>query len=588
MMAPEPRQTSISANITSTPTESPIRAVATDYVNRLAQVDPQAAQALGQAVDSQLPRVAPDDFDARRKIGDQAFSALSRAITESRYPVAADLDLAAALGERLAADAVLDDSGFTQRLLAPLATPVQQIREVFEAMPLRNESDAVALAAELRRGPSALAGYRQTLRRAAGGGHRVAARQVEAVARQCRDWCDPTGSDFFAGLSRAAGSIPRVSSSTAKAVDDAVRLTAAAFSEFADFLTTDLLPDAPVTDGAGRQLYAVTARAFLGAEVDLDETVAWGWDELTRIGREIKIAAEAIHPDGLGAAAAMLDADPHRIVAGPTDIEAWLTDTVGEIADFVDGNVVDLPPSARLPRCLVSRSGAGVMYYDPPDPGLIRPGTIWWATEATQIVHTWRERTTLLHEGIPGHHLQISSALTAPDLHPWQRALCHIHGYAEGWAHHSEAWSAEIGLLDDPADRLGMLIGQAWRAARIVIDAGLHLDLPIPAGRGIDAERWTYPTAVAYLRRITGLGERMAGFEVDRYLGWPAQALSFRVGARLFSEIVDQARARPGYVQRTFHTELLRRGPMGLAPLRERVAQMPTLTSGRAAPHGGG
>ena len=578
----------MSADSTSSTTESLIRAAATDYVDLLAQVDPQAALALGRTVDSRLPRVAPDDYDARREIGDRASSALSRAITESRHPDAADLDLAAALGERLAADAVLDDSGFTQRLLAPLATPVQQIREVFEAMPLRNDGDAADLAAELRRAPAALAGYQQTLRRAAGRGHRVAARQAAVVARQCRDWCNPTGSDFFAGLSRTAGSIPTIARSTAKAVDDAARLTAAAFSEFADFLTTELLPAAPVADGVGRELYSVTARAFLGAEVDLDETVAWGWDELTRIGREITIAAEALHPDGLAAAAAMLDADPDRMVAGPQQIEAWLSDTVGEIADFIDGKVVDLPSSARLPRCLVSRSGAGVMYYDPPDPGLIRPGTIWWATEDTQIVHTWRERTTVLHEGIPGHHLQISSALTTSALHPWQRALCHIHGYAEGWAHHSETWSAEIGLLDDPADRLGMLIGQAWRAARIVIDAGLHLDLPIPRGRGIDAERWTYPTAVAYLRRITGLGARMARFVVDRYLGWPAQALSFRVGARLFSDIVDQARARSGYVERTFHTELLRRGPMGLAPLRERVAQMPALTPVREAPHGGG
>lgn len=571
MTGPEAQRISVGAT-DRTPEESPIRAVATDYVKSLAAVDPQAAQALGWATDSPLPRVSPDDFNARREAGDRALTALSRAVIDSPDPISADLDLAAALGERLAADALLDDSGFTQRLLAPLATPVQQIREVLEALPLRNDTDAKALAAELRRAPAALAGYRETLRRAAARGHRVAGRQVAAVARQCLDWCDPAGSNFFAGLSRAAGSVPAVSSTTARAVDDAVEVTKQAFTDFSDFLTGELLPNAPVTDGVGRELYVVTARAFLGADIDLDETVDWGWAELDRIEREIDQAAKAIHPDGVAAAVAMLDADPRRIVTGPEEIEAWLTDSVGGIADFIDGKVVELPPSARLPRCLVSRSGGGVMYYSPPDPGLIRPGTIWWATEATPVVHTWRERTTVHHEGIPGHHLQISTALTA-DLHPWQRALCHIHGYAEGWAHYSESWAAEIGLLDDPADRLGMLIGQAWRAARIVIDAGLHLDLPIPAGRGIDAERWTYPTAVAYLRRITGLGERMAAFEVDRYLGWPAQALSFRVGARLFSDIVGRARARPGHVEHTFHTDLLRRGPMGLAPLRERLSK---------------
>lgn len=575
MTDPAPPRITISTSDHAAPEESPIRAVATDYVKGLAAVDPQAARALGWAVESHLPHVGPDDFDARREIGDRASAALSQAVIDSTHASSADLDLAAAMGERLAADALLDDSGFTQRLLAPLATPVQEIREVLEALPLNNEADAQSLAAELRRAPAALRDYRDTLRRAAARGHRVASRQVEAVARQCLDWCDPAGSDFFTGLSRATAALPAVSSATARAVGEGVTATRRAFTEFVDFLTDDLLPGAPVAGGVGRELYAVTARAFLGADVDLDETVDWGWSELHRIDREIRRAAKALHPDGLAAAIAMLDADPSRIVTGPREIEAWLTDSVAEIADAVDGHVVELPPAARLPRCLVSRSGGGVMYYSAPDPGLTRPGTIWWATEVTPIVHTWRERTTLLHEGIPGHHLQITTALTS-ELHPWQQALCHIHGYAEGWAHYSESWAADIGLLDDPADRLGMLIGQAWRAARIVIDAGLHLGLPIPAGQGMDTGRWTYSTAVDHLQRITGLGDRMASFEVDRYLGWPAQALSFRVGARLFSDIVSQGGARPGSPGETFHTDLLRRGPMGLEPLRTRLAQQPT------------
>ncbi len=561
-----------------TTTESLVRAVATDYVERLAEVDPRAAQALGRTVESQLPRVAPDDFDTRRQIGDRAAAALSRVVAAGPSVIAADLDLAAALGERLVADAQLDDSGFTQCLLAPLATPVQQIRETFDALPLRTDADAVRLAAEIRLVPAALTGYRETLRRSAGRGQRAAARQVAAVARQCRDWCDPAGSDFFTGLGRMAGSVPTLSPSAVRAVEQAVPVAISAFSAFADFLTTELLPAAPTRDGVGRELYEVTARAFLGAEVDLDETVAWGWSELDRIEREIAVTAREIHPDGLAAAVAMLDADPRRSITGPDEIEAWLTDAVADIADRIDGNTVDLPPAARLPRCLVSRSGAGVMYYDEPDPGLTRPGTIWWATEPGRGVHTWRERTTVLHEGIPGHHLQIGTALTAPGLHPWQRALCHIHGYAEGWAHYSESWAGEIGLLDDPAERLGMLLGQAWRSARIVIDAGLHLDLPIPRGRVPGADRWSYPVAVAELQRITGLGDRMASFEVDRYLGWPAQALSFRVGARLFADIVDAARNRPGYCERTFHTDLLRRGPMGLSALRERVRGQPSVT----------
>ncbi len=552
-------------------TESPIRAVATDYLNQLAQLDPRAAQAIGRPVDSQLPQVAPDDFDARREVGDRAAAQLGVAAAQRSPVTAADLDLAAALAERLAAEAALDDSGFTQRLLAPLATPVQEIRSVFDEWQLHDNNAAVLLAAELRRVPAALAGYRETLRRAAGNGHRVAGRQLIAAARQCRDWCDPAGSNFFGGLRARVHSAPAVASATTTTVDSAVQTTIQSFSDFAKFLTDELLPAAPTTDAVGRELYRVTAGAFLGADIDLDETVDWGWQELERIEREIAATAKDIHSDGLAAATAMLDADPHRVVTGSVAIQDWLAGSVADIADRLDGVAVDLPPEARLPRCLVSRSGSGVMYYAEPDPGLTRPGTVWWAIEPGHAVHTWRERTTVLHEGIPGHHLQISTALTTSTLHPWQRALCHIHGYAEGWAHYSESWAEQLGLLDDPADRLGMLLGQAWRAARIVIDAGLHLDLPIPRGRVAGADRWSYQVAVAELQRVTGLGDRMASFEVDRYLGWPAQALSFRVGARLFADIVEAAKVRPGYRERNFHTDLLRRGPMGLAALRERV-----------------
>ncbi len=316
-------------------------------------------------------------------------------------------------------------------------------------------------------------------------------------------------------------------------------------------------------------------------QVDLDETYAWGWAEVDRIGAEIDRLARDLHPDGFGAAAAALDADPRRRLADPAAVRSWLQHGVARIADHVDGVHLDLVPRARVPECRISASGSGVMYYAPPDPGLTRRGQVWWTAEPGAVVHTWRETTTLHHEGVPGHHTQITAALTSGGLHPWQRALCHVHGYAEGWAHHAEEWAGEIGLLDDPGDRLGMLLGQAWRAARIVIDAGLHLDLSIPPGRLAafgNPRRWTVDLGVAYLSRVSGISPAMAGFEVDRYLGWPAQALAFRVGARLFAQIRAQAEADagPAFDARAFHNQLLATGPMGLAPLRSLLLRGPT------------
>ena len=266
----------------------------------------------------------------------------------------------------------------------------------------------------------------------------------------------------------------------------------------------------------------------------------------------------------------MLDADPQRRVTDPQQLVRWLQQRVDAVTDAVDGVHFDLPEQARRAECRMSTASAGVMYYAAPDAAFTRPGRVWWSPPAEGVSHTWREVTTVHHEGVPGHHLQIAVAMAEPTLHPWQRSMAHVHGYVEGWAHYAERVADELGLLRDPGERLGMLFGQRWRAARIVIDMGLHLDLPIPPGNGFtDAERWTPELGVAVLRQAAGADAAAARFEVDRYLGWPAQALAFRVGARLWRQLRSAAERRPDFDLREFHMRALRLGPMGLGPLRE-------------------
>ncbi|MHB1930506.1 MAG: DUF885 domain-containing protein [Acidimicrobiales bacterium] len=321
--------------------------------------------------------------------------------------------------------------------------------------------------------------------------------------------------------------------------------------------------------GAGRDRYAVTARAFLGDDVNLDETYAWGWEELARIAGDMAATARELGAPSAEEAAAALDADPTLTIARPERLVAWLQERVDAATDIVDGAHFDLPPAARRAECRLSPTASGVMYYTPPDAGCRRPGRVWWSAPATGVSHTWRELSTVHHEGVPGHHLQTVIAMAQPQLHPWQRAMAHVHGYVEGWAHYAEALADELGLVAGPAPRLGLLAAQRWRAARVVVDLGLHLDLPIPAGTGLtDAPRWTPEVAVSVLRSAAGLDDAAARFEVDRYLGWPGQALAFRVGARVWREVRRDAERRPGFELRSFHMGLLRLGPMGLGTLR--------------------
>ncbi|MFV2102954.1 DUF885 domain-containing protein [Micromonospora sp. LOL_024] len=542
-----------------------ITEVADDYLHALAALDPQAAEAVGRTPGSQLADLSPEAFDARAELARATATAVATVSTHSPTERA----LAGALADRLESDVALHDAGFTTRLLAPLATPVHLARQVFDNLPRATADDWAVVAAHLHRLPTTLDQYTATLRRSAQRGQLVARRQVLAVAAQCTSWIT---ADFYGGLVAGYPGGPLTDRLAGGA-----RLATAATAGFAAFLRAELAPAAPDADGVGRDLYQVTARAFLGATVDLDELYAYGWAELERTAVELRAAAvDCGHPDAPTARAA-LDADPaRRVPVGPA-LEAWLRERTGQLTDVLDGTHFDIPPATRHVECRISPTAGGVMYYTPPDAGLTRPGGIWWSVPPGEpTVPVWRHVGTLCHEGLPGHHLQHAITLTTVELHPWQRTRCHVHGYAEGWAHYAERLADELGLYTGPAERLGMLDGQLWRAARVVVDLGLHLDLPIPAGNGFTAaSRWSPALAVDFLTRVVGLDAATARFEVDRYLGWPAQALAFKVGARLWQQTRRDAERRAGaaFDRKRFHHTALALGPMGLEPLRDRLAE---------------
>ncbi|MEG3634416.1 DUF885 domain-containing protein [Micromonospora palythoicola] len=542
-----------------------ITTVADGYLSGLATLDPEAAEAAGRTPQWRLADLSPDGFDARVELA----RVTATAVTTATVTVPAERALAGALADRLASEVALHDAGFTTRLLAPLATPVHLARQVFDNLPRTTVDDWAVVADHLHRLPTTLDQYAATLRRSAGRGQVAARRQVLTVADQCAAWVD---TDFFGGLVAGHRGGP-----LAGRLAEGVRRATAATAGFATFLRTDLAPAATDTDGVGRDLYQVTARAFLGATVDLDELYEYGWAELSRTAAELRAAAAACgHPD-VAAARTALDADPDgRVPVGPA-LEEWLTRRTALTTDLLDGTHFDIPAATRRVVCRISPATSGVMYYTPPDARLTRPGGIWWSVPPGEsTVPVWRHVGTLCHEGLPGHHLQHAITLTTADLHPWQRTLCQVHGYAEGWAHYAERLADELGLYAGPAERLGMLDGQMWRAARVVVDLGLHLDLPIPAGNGFtDASRWSHPVAVDLLTRVAGLDAATARFEVDRYLGWPAQALAFKVGARLWQQARQDAERRAGaaFDRKRFHHTALALGPMGLDPLRDRLAE---------------
>jgi uncharacterized protein (DUF885 family) len=275
---------------------------------------------------------------------------------------------------------------------------------------------------------------------------------------------------------------------------------------------------------------------------------------------------------------AALDRDPARVVRGRDALQAWLQDTADAAIDALAGVHFDIPdPVRRIEGRLTPISGEGV-YYSGPTEDFSRPGRMWWSLpEGVTDMTTWRETTTVFHEGAPGHHLQIAQAvLDAERLNRWQRLLDNCSGHAEGWALYAERLMAELGFLEDPGDRLGWLDSAELRAARVVLDIGVHLDLPIPAGVGVRADRWSYDVAADFLREHVSMDDAMRTDELHRYLGWPGQAPSYKLGERVFLAGREQARARAGsgFDLRAWHRDVLDLGPLGLDPLATELARL--------------
>lgn len=550
---------------------SPLDQLADRFVDAYAADDPTVATYIGvPGHDDEWPDLTPE--------GRKATADLLRRTTaevERTEPVDRRDDVARnAMLELLGAELALLDAGWTQAALNNVQSPLQEFRISFELMRTETEQDWATVAQRLRRLPEALDGYASGLRHAAGRGRAAAARQVRLGAEIARRYGGSAGRPGF--YTEFAGPAP-VEGALRADLERAVEGAGAAMHDFADRLERELLPNAPAQDGVGRERYALESRFFTGLDLDLEETYAWGWAELARIVAEKQAVAEQIAPgQGVAGAIAVLDADPARQVRGRDALQAWLQDTADRAIAALDGVHFDVPgPVKRIEGRLTPTSGEGVYYTGPTD-DFNRPGRMWWSLpDGVTDMTTWRETTTVFHEGVPGHHLQIGQTVhNAALLNRWQRLLAMCSGHAEGWALYSERLMGELGFLADPGDRLGMLDAQELRAARVVLDIGVHLDLPIPPGRA-SGDRWTYDVALAFLREHVDMDDAMRVDELHRYLGWPGQAPSYKVGERVFLTCRGQAEQRAGadFDLKAWHRAVLDLGPLGLGPLAAELAR---------------
>ncbi len=560
--------------MSSTTHRSAVFAFANDVVEHDAAADPIFATSAGvSGYDHLLP-----DFSPERVTRDIA--AVEGFLGElATLDATDDIDRVAlaVLRERLESRRGLLTSGESARIFGVLSSPLSEIRQVFELMPTEGADALAVVAQRLRQVRPALHGWRRTVEQLATEGHLPSRRHVMGVGEQAITYAEGTYEDFVRRL------VPEAAEDSDLVV--AARDADAACGELGTWLVEVVALAAGDQEACGPERYAAWSQFWNGAELDFHELYAWGFEDLQRINARMWEIARELLPaaTSLVEVAEHLEADPARRIEGTDELLRRLVGFTQAAVDKLDGVHFDIDPRIRFCDArLAPEGGAAAPYYIAPSEDLSRPGTTWFPTLGATTFSWWSHASTWYHEGVPGHHLQCATSIIESERQSrFHRLEAWTSGYGEGWALYAERLMNELGFFEDLGDELGFLAGQALRAARIVVDIGLHLELPVPAGFGeltgfgeCSGRAWTPAMAVAVLEERAIQPHEMSVSEVDRYLGLPAQAISYKVGERVWMRAREAARTRlgPAFSLKRFHAFALALGPMGLDPLEAELA----------------
>ncbi len=552
--------------------DHPVFELSDVIVDELARLFPSTATVLGvSGYDDRWPDLGPDGAVAAAA----KLHGLRRRL--DTLPPAADrwdrlaVEVAReALDEELARYAHDDHL----RALNSIASPLQDFTDVFDHMATETTEQWELIAARLERLPAALDGYRAALEHGRRHGVVVARRQVEAAVEQCRVAAAP---DTRFGRLIATYDAGHDDGTLGRWLREAAGGARHAFEEFGRYLAEVYGPDATLTDAVGEERYVRDAYRFLGTTIDPAATYAWGWDEVARIDSRLRAVAAEIVPGGdLDEARTLLKSDPARAASDATEFVALMQQRLDVALDQLDGTHFDVPGEIRRVTINIAPPGGALgAYYVGPSEDFTRPGSVWWSLASAGPYPLYDEVSTAYHEGFPGHHLQVGTqALQADTLSRVHRIWVWKAGAGEGWALYAERLMDELGFFERPDYVFGWLTSQMLRACRVVVDIGCHLRLPIPRGQDFHpGGEWSFGTAVEMLERYAMLDRTYAASEVVRYLGWPAQAISYKVGEKVILEARNELRTRHGaaFDAKRFHASLLEVGPVGLDLLRREL-----------------
>ena len=540
---------------------SPIFALSDSYVEKSARLSPMASTYLGIAdLNDQL-----DDFSIAGRAVEADLSRETLAELNKLEPID-EIDRVAksVMQERLTSSLQLHDSFESHISFNVLTSPPADIRQVFEMMPKESAVDFDNIAKRLLAVDKAHLSWVSTIDTLAKKGKTVAQRQIDGIAKQLESYAD----GGYAAMAKSFdpdGKYP--------AIHEAAKAAARSSAETATYLRGTYMALATPNDAVGAERYAAWARYYTGADLDLRATYEWGLADLAQITERMWRVAAKIKPDAktLREVADYLDNAPEYKIHGKEAIIKKLLDFTQAAVTQLDGTHFDIDERMKFCDARIAPEGsASAPYYMSPSEDMSRPGTTWLPLLGKDEVSWWHLASTWYHEAVPGHHLQVATSVLERDrLSRFQRFGAWISGYGEGWALYAERFMDDLGAFDEPGIEMGFLSAQALRATRIVIDIGMHLGYTDENGRV-----WDAVSGREALMNKALLDEHHATSETDRYLGWPGQAISYKVGEREWIAARENAKKRLGaeFSLKKFHAHALKIGPMGLDTFGEELA----------------
>ena len=460
--------------------------------------------------------------------------------------------------------------GYRLMSLRALGGPHTQLADLLQIMPVTRAEQVEQMLARLAAYPRRMEQEIANLRRAAAAGYVPSRELLERVLAQIEGQliADATATPWYAPFKRLGSGIPAAEREALQqrgktAVETQVMPPMRALRAL---VATELMPRA-AADGSlknapdGTKIYDILVRQQTTTDLSATEIHAIGLRELARLRLEMEAVMRETKFEGdFPAFVKFLNTDPRFFHTSAEELLTGYRDIAKRLDAEMPKLFAELPRAPYGVQAMPAHMGNRAEYYNGPALDGSRAGVFFANTTALNGRPRWAMETLVAHEAVPGHHLQIARAIELRGLPAFRRSGWGYTAFTEGWALYAETLGFDLGLYTDPYQRYGHLQWQAFRAARLVVDTGIH------------ALGWTRQQSIDYMVERTGVNREFVTSEIDRYTSNPGQALAYMIGRLKIAELRDRARTRLGarFDIRQFHNAVLDQGALPLATL-ERV-----------------